>query len=67
MMGVMEWAATAIVAAMRDGVQKGLLTLIWGLLAWAALIGAGFFFTYSLGRILGLFARTYREDLDFDI
>lgn len=67
MMGVVEWAAGALIRSMREGVQKGMITLAWAMIAWAAVIGAGFFFTYSLGRILGLFARTYREHLDFDI
>jgi len=43
------------------------MTLIGGLGVWAVVIGAGLFFTYSLGRLGGIFVRTYREHLDFDI
>ena len=67
MLAVMSWAGTAILDAARHGIQKGLVSMCMGLAAWAVVIGAGFFATYSLGRILGLFARTYKEKLDFDL
>lgn len=65
--GVMSWAGTAIVNAVRNGIQQGIQALAMGLLAWAVVIGLGFFISYSLGRILGLFARTYKDKLDFDL
>jgi len=64
---VMSWAGNAIINAVRHGIQQGVQTLAMGLLAWAVVIGLGFFISYSLGRILGLFARTYRDKLDFDL
>lgn len=67
MLGVMEWAIGAVLDAAKNGIQQGLMTLVGGLGAWAVVIGAGLFFTYSLGRLIGLFVRTYREHLDFDI
>lgn len=67
MYGVIGWAVAAIFRAAREGIQNGVVPLATGLAAWAAVIGAGFFVTYSLGRILGLFVRTYREKLDFDL
>ncbi len=67
MVAVMGWAGNAILTAARTGVQHGLQTMGMGLLAWAVVIGLGFFISYSLGRILGLFARTYRDRLDFDL
>jgi predicted Zn finger-like uncharacterized protein len=65
--GVMGWAGGAILNAVRYGIQHGIQTLAMGLLAWAVVIGLGFFISYSLGRILGLFARTYKDKLDFDL
>jgi hypothetical protein len=67
MAAVMSWAGNAILNAARHGIQKGFVAMCMGLAAWAVVIGAGFFATYSLGRILGLFARTYKEKLDFDL
>ncbi len=32
-----------------------------------ALLGLGFYFAYSIGRILGLFTRSYREEIDFEL
>ncbi len=65
--GVMDWAGGAIVKAARTGIQQGLAPMGMGLLAWAAVIGLGFFISYSLGRVLGLFARTFKDKLDFDL
>lgn len=67
MVAVMSWAGEAIATAARTGVQKGLAPMGLGLAAWAVVIGLGFFIHYSLGRILGLFARTYKDKLDFDL
>jgi hypothetical protein len=35
--------------------------------AWSLLVGLGFYFAYSIGRILGLFTRSYREQIDFEL
>jgi hypothetical protein len=40
--------------------------MIGGLGAWAVVLGAGFYFAYSIGRILGLFSRTYNKSLNFE-
>ncbi len=64
---VMSWAGNAIISAVRYGIQRGVQSLAMGVLAWAVVIGLGFFISYSLGRILGLFARTYKDKLDFDL
>ena len=67
MVGVISWAGGAILDAARYGISKGLTATGMGLAAWAVMIGLGFFVSYSLGRIVGLFARTYKDKLDFDL
>jgi phage FluMu protein Com len=66
---VMNWAAPTILSAAQQGmnVKGGILTILLALLAWSVLIGLGFYFAYLMGRILGLFSRTYREQMDFDL
>jgi len=64
---VMSWASKAIFEAIEYGIERGVVPVLIGLAAWSALIGAGFYFAYVLGRILGLFARSYRESLAFDL
>jgi hypothetical protein len=64
---VMSWAGPAIVEAAQKGLDAGLLRMLGGPAAWSVLIGLGFYFAYSIGRILGLFCRTYRESLEFDL
>lgn len=41
--------------------------LAGGLLSWGIVMGFGFYGVYLLGRIHGLFARTFRKDLAFDM
>jgi len=67
MAAVLTWAGPAIMSAATEGLGVGLLSMLGGLAGWAVVIGAGFYFTYSIGRILGLFCRTYRENLDFEL
>jgi hypothetical protein len=38
-----------------------------GLAAWSVLIGMMLYFGYCLGRVLGLFSRTYRSQLAFEL
>ena len=67
MYAVMNWAGPAIMQAAREGIKSGYLSMLGGIGAWALVMGAGFYFAYSIGRILGLFTRTYREHLEFEI
>lgn len=67
MIAVMNWAAPKMMEAASRGIQAGFLNLIIGALAWTVLVGLGFYFAYVLGRILGLFARTYRSRLAFEL
>jgi hypothetical protein len=67
MVAVMDWAGGAILHVVRNGIDEGLMPVASGLLAWAVVVAAGLFFSYVFGRLLGLFARTYKEHLDFDI
>ena len=52
---VMTWAGPVIMAAAQKGMDVGLLRMLGGPAAWSGLIGLGFYFAYSIGRILGLF------------
>ena len=65
--GVLSWAGPKIMAAAGKGIGEGLLKMLSGIGAWGVLIGLAFYFAYSMGRILGLFCRTYREQLAFDL
>lgn len=64
---LMQWAGPAIMDAANKGLDIGFVKMLGGPLAWSVLIGLGFYFAYSIGRILGLFCRSYRESLDFDL
>lgn len=67
MYAVMSWAGPQIMSAAKEGIGAGFVNMLLGILAWSVVMGAGFFFAYSIGRVLGLFARTYREDLEFEL
>lgn len=72
MYAVLNWAGPAIMRVVDEGVGEGIslagiLNILGALAAWSVVIGAGFYFAYSLGRILGLFARTYRENMEFEV
>lgn len=63
----MSWAGPAIMESARKGLANGFVTMLMGIVAWAAVMGLGFYFAYSLGRILGLFSRTYKAQLSFEL
>lgn len=67
MVALMKWAGPKMIAAIQQGVAEGVWEILFGLGAWAVVIGFAFYFAYAMGRILGLFARTYRESLEFEI
>jgi len=67
MYAVMNWAGPAIMQAVREGIKVGYLNVLGGVGAWSVVMGAGFYFAYSIGRILGLFARSYKESFDFEL
>ena len=67
MYGVMSLAGPKIMQAAREGIGKGYMNMLIGLGGWACVIGSGFYFAYSVGRVLGLFARSFKEDLDFEL
>lgn len=64
---VMKWAGPAIMTAAQKGMDVGLIKMLGGPAAWSVLIGLGFYFAYMIGRVLGLFCRSFKEDLDFDL
>jgi len=67
MIAVLSVAGSAILNTAKEGLGAGVLPMLGGLLAWAVVLGLGFYFAYSIGRILGLFTRTYRKNLNFEI
>jgi hypothetical protein len=64
---VMKWAGPAIMDAANKGMEVGFFKMLGGPIAWCVLIGLGFYFSYMIGRVLGLFARSYKEHLEFDL
>jgi hypothetical protein len=40
--------------------------LLASFIGWAALLSAGLYCSYMLGRLIGLFARTFKEKLKFE-
>ena len=58
-------AGPGILRAAREGIGAGVAGMIGGLAAWSGVIGLGIYFGYVVGRILGLFARSYRDRLEF--
>jgi len=64
---IMSWAGPAMKQAAAQGIEVGYKNLLGGIAGWAVLIGMGFYFAYMIGRILGLFARTYRERMAFEL
>lgn len=67
MSAVLGWAGPKILTTAKEGLGAGFVNMLMGLVAWAVVIGVGFYFAYSLGRILGLFTRTYRKQLKFEL
>jgi len=65
MVGVLRVAGPGILRAAREGIGAGVAGMMGGLGAWSGVIGLGIYFGYVVGRILGLFARSYRDRLDF--
>jgi hypothetical protein len=49
------------------GLGKIMINALLGLAAWSVLIGLALYFGYALGRVLGLFSRTYRGKMSFEL
>ncbi|MDM8006220.1 MAG: hypothetical protein QUV05_08755 [Phycisphaerae bacterium] len=64
---IMSWVGPAMKQAAAQGIAVGYKNLLGGIAGWSVLIGMGFYFAYMIGRILGLFARTYRENMEFEL
>ena len=67
MVGVMGWAGPMILEAASKGLCRRISPDDRGDRRLVAAHRLGFYFAYSLGRILGLFTRSYREELDFEL
>lgn len=66
MSGVTAWAIETLMTVLRKGIDEGFSALMLGLLAWTVLIGSGFYCALMIGRLHGLFARTFRSQLAFE-
>lgn len=69
MSSVVGWSSDRVLTAIRtyeDG-QHSFMDVVIGLVAWSILIAVGFYFAYVMGRLLGLFARSFRKQLAFNI
>ncbi|MBN1342179.1 MAG: hypothetical protein JXQ73_05845 [Phycisphaerae bacterium] len=66
MSSVIGWAIDTLLIVIREGIEKGIGSLLMGLFAWTILIGAGLYCALMMGRLHGLFARTFRRKLAFD-
>lgn len=63
--GILQWFLPKV-DAMAVGAGEGQLgSVALGLLAWGLVMGFVFYSMYALGRLHGLFARTYRKHLLF--
>jgi len=63
--GILQWFLPQV-DAMATGAGEGKVgTVALGLLAWGLVMGFTFYSMYALGRLHGLFARTYRKHLLF--
>lgn len=67
MWGIMGWAGPMITSAASKGLKGGVFPMLAGIAAWGLMIGLGFYLAYSIGRILGLFTRSYRENMEFEL
>ncbi len=67
MLAALSWALPKMMEASQKGADAGMLNLLGAVLAWSVLVGLGFYFAYLLGRVLGLFARTFKKKLTFEM
>ena len=67
---VVGWASEKVLMAIEAYSEQGtqsFLDVAAGLGAWSVLIGVGLYFAYVMGRLLGLFVKSYRRQLAFDL
>jgi len=67
MAAVLNWAWPMIMSVCEKGVSGGVVNALLGVVAWTVVIGFAFYFACSIGRILGLFCRTYKGKLQFEL
>ncbi len=71
MVAVMNWAWPQLQAAAQRDADASLgqtfFKVFMALVAWAVLIAAALYFSYVMGRVLGLFSRTYKDKLSFEL
>ncbi len=63
---VLEWFGGEMRNMQTAASAGNLFDVAAGLISWAVVMGAGFYCVYLIGRVLGLFARTFFKDLAFD-
>lgn len=69
--GAMAAAMIFLVSSLGDQFKTVLsnpnfAVLLASFIGWAALLSAGLYCSYMLGRLIGLFARTFKEKLNFE-
>lgn len=62
---VLSWFAGVVGETGRAAGLGNIIEVAGGLVSWGAVMALGFFCTYVLGRIHGLFARTFEKQLAF--
>lgn len=62
---VVGWFATVLTKMSAAAAAGDLVQIAGGLLAWGLVTGFGFYGVYFLGRLHGLFARSFRKRLAF--
>ena len=70
MASVVGWASDKVLMAIEAYSEQGTQSfpdVAAGLGAWSVLIGVGLYFAYVMGRLLGLFVKSYRRRLAFDL
>lgn len=62
---VLDWFGGQFRQLQRDTSLGNVSGVALGLVSWGAVMGLGFYGVYVLGRLHGLFARTFRKQLEF--
>jgi len=63
---MLDYSGKSIMDLVQHGIEQGVPRVVLGVVAWGLLVGVGFYGQIVLGRILGLFARTFERHLAFE-
>ncbi|MCK6483592.1 MAG: hypothetical protein HUU22_05685 [Phycisphaerae bacterium] len=62
---IAAWFGGEIRKMQRAAAEGAIVNVAAGLVSWGIVMGVGFYSVYVLGRLHGLFARTYQKNLEF--